>query len=143
MPLQTVQVKSAEELSAFLREYQQGGITDFTLNGECTSCGACCSNNLPMTEKEVRAIRRYVRRNHIQEQKHLPAILAGPVLDLTCPFRDNHTRTCVIYPVRPAICRDFRCDRPKLEMRAAVAGYRDRLRDINVRETFFGGAQHD
>ena len=142
MSFRTVQVKSTEELRAFLRESAQSGITDFTRNGECTNCGACCSNNLPMTEEEVKAIRRYVRRNHIQEQKNYPVVLAGPVLDLTCPFRDNQTRTCVIYAVRPAICRDFRCNKPPLEMSAAVASYRERLRDVNVRQTFFGGERH-
>lgn len=139
MSFQTVQVKSSEELRAFLRKCQQSGITDFTRNGECTNCGACCSNNLPMTEEEVKDIRRYVRRNHIQEQRHLPVVLAGPVLDLTCPFRDNQSQTCVIYTVRPAICRDFRCNKPPLEMNAAVASYRNALRDVNVRQTFFGG----
>ena len=32
------------------------GTYDLTCNGECTQCGNCCSNLLPMTEDENRYI---------------------------------------------------------------------------------------
>lgn len=117
-------------------------IRDYTINGVCSNCGACCSNTLPLTDREIQTIRRYIRRNHIREQKHFVP-MAGPVLDLTCPFRDNGTNTCTIYSVRPAVCRDFRCNKSLEEMREATASYREALRQVNVRQTFFGGAQHD
>lgn len=37
------------------------GVYDLTCNGECTQCGNCCSNLLPMTEDEIATIRRYIK----------------------------------------------------------------------------------
>lgn len=34
---------------------------DFTEAGRCVQCGACCSNYLPMTRKEIATIHRYVK----------------------------------------------------------------------------------
>lgn len=58
------------------------GTYDFTDNGKCTQCGKCCSNLLPMTEKEIEVIRKYIKRYHIKEYKHLIP-LAQPVIDMT------------------------------------------------------------
>ena len=42
-------------------EDMRNGTYDFTNNGECIQCGACCSNYLPMTQKEIATIRRYIK----------------------------------------------------------------------------------
>lgn len=47
------------------------GTYDLTDNGKCTQCGACCSNALPMTEDEISVIRRFVKKYHIKEHKHI------------------------------------------------------------------------
>lgn len=113
------------------------GVYNMTENGKCTGCGNCCSNILPMTDKEIEAIRRYIKKHHIKECKHrIP--LAKPVLDMTCPFlnTDKKTEKCTIYSVRPNICRKFSCDpeqRPELDIEYAVIA-----RVVNVRETFYG-----
>lgn len=52
-------------------EDMERGVYDFTQNGECSNCGACCSRFLPGSAKEVKAIKRYIQKHHIQEQKHL------------------------------------------------------------------------
>ena len=45
------------------------GVYNMTDNGKCTGCGNCCSNILPMTDKEIEVIRRYIKKNHIKERK--------------------------------------------------------------------------
>ena len=114
----------------------KSGIYDYTQDGQCSSCGNCCSNVLPMSKKEAIRILDYVHRKHIQECKHRPPT-AEPVEDLTCPFRDNVRKICTIYEVRPAICRDFRCDKSKNEIEANKRMYHGKYAVVYMRETFF------
>lgn len=113
----------------------EGEIQDFTKNGKCSGCGQCCSNFLPMTEKEIKRIRRYVRENHIKPQ-NLPLVFSGPVIDMSCPFmrKDVSCDRCTIYPVKPKICSQFICNDPtsQLENHATAD-----MRMVNVREEFF------
>lgn len=88
------------------------GVFEFTKDGKCSGCGQCCSNYLPISSKEIKEIKRYVKKHHITEQKHnYPSVVA---FDLTCPFLDDskEKEKCLIYPVRPEICRDFVCNNP-------------------------------
>lgn len=114
----------------------KSGVYDFTVDSQCSGCGQCCSNFLPVSDKEIRQIKRYIDKHKIKEQRHfVPS--AGEYVDLTCPFRDNTGHRCVIYEVRPAICRDFQCDKPKKGIMANRAMYEGKYRGINVRETFY------
>lgn len=108
------------------------GVTDFTVDGKCSGCGSCCTNFLPMTGREIKRIRDYIRRAGIKECKHyVPA--ASAVIDMTCPFRNNMMRRCEIYKVRPAICRSFQCGGKR-----AAAGQRNSgAYVVDVRQTFF------
>ena len=128
-----------EVLSTF--EYVVQGMKDniynFTVDGKCSGCGNCCSNLLPMSQKEIDVIHEYIKKNDIKECKHfLP--LSRPMMDLTCPFLDTGKakEKCRIYPVRPMICRKFICDSEK---RAKLT--RDEIKKtriiIDVREEFF------
>lgn len=87
-------------------------IYNFTKNGKCSGCGNCCSRLLPMSQKEVDVIHRYINKHGIKECKHLLPV-ARPVIDMTCPFRDNDNNVCTIYEVRPEICKQFICDSEK------------------------------
>lgn len=119
-------------------EDMQSGVSDFTVNGECSCCGECCSDFLPISDKEIRRIRAYIEKNNIKEQKHfLP--LAVPMQDFTCPFRNNIEKKCVIYEVRLAICRDFRCDKPRKKIEADKAMYHGLYVPVSMRDVFFGG----
>lgn len=114
------------------------GTYDFTDNGKCTQCGKCCSNLLPMTEKEIEVIRKYIKRYRIKEYKHMIP-LAQPVIDMTCPFLDDSKscEKCTIYEARPRICRDFICcpsKRPPMN----DLEYKLKCRIVNVRSEFFG-----
>lgn len=81
-------------------------VTDFTQNGKCSNCGECCSNLLPLSEREIRTIKSYIKRNKIKEQRHNARVGT----DMTCPFRDEANKKCLIYSVRPQICRSFMCN---------------------------------
>ena len=95
------------EVISFLESVQKGmadNIYNFCKDGKCSQCGNCCSNLLPMSRKEVEVIHRYIRKNHIQECKHLLPTAKQPY-DMTCPFLDTG-KSC-------EKCRNNRIDIPK------------------------------
>lgn len=122
----------------------KAGVYDFTNNGECSGCGQCCSNFLPISSKEVKEIHRYIRKHRITEQKHFIPTADGLQFDLTCPFRSDREHKCLIYPVRPAICRDFKCDNTAKGIKANKDLYHGRFGMVEMREEFYGnGGKYD
>lgn len=110
-------------------------ITDFTHNGNCSECGNCCTNMLPIGASEIPRIRAYIKKNHIRP--HVLCLpLASPVLDITCPFlkTDTKEKRCMIYDVRPFICRHFICSRSKEQMVKDIASDKHVLEDRQVRD---------
>lgn len=126
----------AKQFEEYLQD-MNNGLYDFTKNGKCTGCGACCSNLLPMTDDEIRTIRKYIKSHGIKEFKHLLP-LVNPSVDMTCPFMDDTKKCdkCMIYEVRPKICRDFICD-PKQQPMDMDLRYMLNAKPVNVREEFF------
>lgn len=123
---------------------------DLTDNGRCTQCGECCTNRLPISDNDIAAIRKYIKAHRIRPVNHVPAILAGPTLDLVCPFLDHMRpdKKCLIYPVRPLICRLFTCRTyvDKTAFQDMLAGLQKdpgtmkeliNNRTRNVRDTFY------
>ena len=84
------------------------GCHNYTNNGECSKCGACCGCFLPLSSKEIKQIKRLVRVKNIEPHK-LPAVCIS--IDMTCPFLNLDTNLCNIYDKRPYICRSFKCDK--------------------------------
>jgi Fe-S-cluster containining protein len=82
--------------------------TDLTNKGKCTNCGGCCSNMLPVTTTEIDRIKEYVKENNIKIVTNNSPILN--TVDSTCPFRSNKLNKCLVYVVRPLICREYKCD---------------------------------
>lgn len=64
----------------------------------CTNCGKCCGI-IPASIPEINAIRDYIAVNGIEPVKRSDKTI--------CPFRDEEHKKCLIYPVRPIICRLF------------------------------------
>ena len=122
-------------LEAIERDMEDN-IYNFTKNGKCSGCGNCCTNLLPMSQKEVDTVHRYIKRNKIKECKHLLPV-ATPTYDMTCPFRDNDNGICTIYEVRPMVCRKFICDNEKRAKRDRDLMKQTR-RIVDVRGEFFG-----
>lgn len=115
----------------------ENGLYDYTKNGKCTGCGACCSDLLPISGKEIKEIERYVKKKHIQEQYHnYPVKSLG--FDLTCPFLNDSksNNKCEIYPVRPEICRSFICNDPHGACRNKKLLHK-KYTPVCMRETFF------
>lgn len=96
-------------------EDMENGFYNFTDNGRCIGCGQCCSSLLPISEKDLRRLHRYVDKKHI---KPVPRPFAqNAIFDLTCPFLDTtkSDKKCMVYPYRPEICMKFKCDKPSNE----------------------------
>ena len=99
------------KIEEVIKEMEQG-LNDFTKDGKCSGCGQCCSALLPVSESELKVIKRYVAKHRIKPQRH-DIGLSIPYRDLTCPFLDNRRKhKCLIYPVRPDICKHFICNVP-------------------------------
>ena len=111
-------------------------IYNFCKDGKCSQCGNCCSNLLPMSQKEIDVIRRYIRKKHIKECLHIaPATVA---YDMTCPFLDTgkSCEKCRIYPVRPEICKQFICDNEqRAKHNRALLGQTRQI--VDVRSEFY------
>lgn len=83
----------------------------YSKNGECANCGACCTDCLSISDTEVRTIKEYVKQNDIKPFNHADKD-AHNTIDFLCPFlnTDAGKEKCMIYPVRPKICRIYSCD---------------------------------
>lgn len=65
----------------------------------CANCGECCGP-VPATEKEIREIAEFMVKNpYVKPIYHKDF--------LVCPFRSEERKKCLIYPVRPVVCRLF------------------------------------
>lgn len=82
---------------------------DFTNDGECSRCGACCSTYLPMTMAEFKALKRWARKHRFKPI--VPAIINGVDIGINanCPFLDLDNHKCVVYDIRPEVCQKFNC----------------------------------
>lgn len=112
-------------------------VTDYTCNGECSNCGKCCSDFLPLSEKEVTTIKEYIKRHGIKEQRHH----GRTGVDLTCPFRDELTKKCLIYEVRPAVSRAFICNQSLPEMERNKKKFHTINKPVFMRSEFFGNTE--
>ena len=92
------------------------------VDGKCSGCGGCCTDMLPLTAKELQRIKIYVREHRLPEHRQAPFFDQGAV-DFTCPFRNETAQCCDIYAVRPKICRNFICSKP----RPVAVAERDRI----------------
>lgn len=109
-------------------------ITDFTNNGECSNCGECCGDILHLSRQEIKRIERYLKKHKIKPNAR--CVLVD--YDNTCPFRDNTNKRCMIYEVRPDICRVYKCNKSAQE----ALKNRELINKIrlprSMRQLFFG-----
>ena len=112
-------------------------ITDFTKDGKCSNCGQCCSNLLPLSDAEVNRIKTYIKKHKIKEQRHNGFV----GVDMTCPFRDEANKKCLIYPIRPDICRSFMCNHTKEDIMKSKIDFHNVNRVVFMRAEFFGNKE--
>lgn len=67
------------------------------VDGHCIGCGECCTDLLPTTRREIVRLRDYAKKHQLKEHR-LPAGAAMESVDLTCPFRNEETKRCEVYP---------------------------------------------
>ena len=78
-------------------------VLDFSICGKCSKCGECCSPFLPVCQEEIDIIQKYVIENNIKPNKAMLVMQNT----LKCPYYDG--KKCMIYEVRPLICKEFYC----------------------------------
>lgn len=64
----------------------------------CNNCGGCCGP-VPASKKELENIKDYISKN----PETLNKLTKNKAL--TCIFRSELEKKCLIYPVRPIVCR--------------------------------------
>lgn len=102
-----------------IKEITEGNtqIKNNSCNGECSKCGECCTHFLPVCQEEIDKIQEYVILNNIKPQIQM-MIMQNT---LTCPYYNGNK--CLIYEVRPLICREFYCYKPaSIEMAQKFKG---------------------
>ena len=98
---------NAEKLARMAREDPAGflkAVSGLAHRRKCNGCRACadkCAGPIAMWREEAEAIADFAAAHGID--------LAGPPDDewQPCPFLEAASRRCLIYPVRPLICRLF------------------------------------
>jgi Fe-S-cluster containining protein len=84
---------------------------NYCKNGNCSGCGNCCTELIPLTITEVNLIKAYIKEKGVKPYSEVFFDYNGkPSANLMCPFRDFDKQVCKIYPVRPKICRVFKCN---------------------------------
>ena len=94
---------------------------------------ALCSRYLPLSSKELKEIKRYVKKHHIKPKEHIFPT-TEPMLDMVCPFRDEENKICTIYSLRPKICRSFLCSNPKNGIWATKQEFHAKYRVVDLRK---------
>jgi len=112
-------------------------ILDFTIDGKCSDCGACCGAVLPLYGAEVERIKQYVQKHGIKEQRRNGQVGA----DFTCPFRDELHKKCLIYEVRPAICKSFMCNHTQEDIAKAKLDFHRKCYVVDMRLEFYGNTE--
>lgn len=59
--------KLAGKASALLNA--SGICSNNCIDGHCSGCGECCADLLPLTKGEIKRLRDYARKHHLQENK--------------------------------------------------------------------------
>lgn len=97
-----------------IKELAEGNveIVNNTICGKCSKCGECCSPFLPICQDELNIIQKYIIDNNIKPQTQVMVMQNR----LACPYYDG--KKCLIYEVRPLICKEFYCNK-KMDMEMA------------------------
>ena len=68
----------------------------------CLNCGSCCAMLL-IPPRQIQLIKDYLSVN----PKAKEFALAQPFSTQKCVFRNNESKKCMVYPVRPYICKAY------------------------------------
>ena len=76
-------------------------------HGNCSRCGECCTIAIPITKKEEKIIKNYIKKNDVKPEN----LFENNNFYAMCCFYDRKNHKCKIYDVRPRICRSFKCNK--------------------------------
>ena len=87
------------------------------INNNCSRCGSCCTPFLPMSKSEVNKIYQWLQKHPdiIQEAYDNNPIKDNNLYIRCCFYKDNK---CLIYDVRPWICRAYKCNQNERDINA-------------------------
>ena len=108
------------------------------INGKCSGCGECCTDFLPLTKHEIKVITEYLEKHPEIEEQYKN--LSKEFFDVRCAFLNEKTHRCLIYPVRPSICRTFQCNKCSkvLTINRDKHFYKADINTININNIFNG-----
>ena len=86
---------------------------------------------------EIKTIKNYIKKHGIKEQRHNAMIGT----DMTCPFRDDANKKCLIYKIRPQICRTFMCNHGKEDIMKSKLYFHRTNKVVFMRNEFFGNPE--
>ena len=112
---------------SILFEHKDSAV-NMTCNGKCSNCGGCCNPWNPITQEEANKIRRYIKKHKIKYIPMEPDEHHNIWFD--CCFHDRKNKKCLIYPVRPEVCRKFICSNSLAKIDKNKIYYDERA-DIN------------
>lgn len=76
---------------------------NFTICGNCSNCGQCCSDFLHLDKQEIHKIDEYLKTHKVKQHNKGSN-------NWICPFRNEELKKCDIYEARPLICQRFKCN---------------------------------
>lgn len=92
------------------------GVVDYN-NPGCSDCNDCCGALSYISNEEYTRLKKFFTKDKLGKkiyQSALNRVLTKTkeldALYLVCPL-SNGLKRCDIYPMRPAICRDFHCSK--------------------------------
>lgn len=103
---------------------------------KCSKCGKCCTNILLLEDQEIKRIKKFIRENDIKCNNKNSIMLASSegYID-RCPFLSNDN-LCMIYEMRPQICRDFKCS-TFCDLKNTTETNYEKVKAINMIKTFY------
>ena len=93
-------------VNEFIKNMSINTYENRTHKGHCIKCGDCCTAFLPLSEEDITVIKKYLSTHEIKPEHNS----THDAIDMLCPFLSNK-RLCLIYEVRPLICRVFKCNK--------------------------------
>lgn len=94
----------------------KGEVVDMK-NPDCKNCNECCTITASVSKAELKAMKRYVSRHKDVKRlinKNVENMVSLGV-NMYCPFSDKETKKCLVYPVRPEVCKEFHCAKEKTD----------------------------
>lgn len=118
-------------------------VMDYTFQGQCSNCGNCCNDVLPLTNGDINRIKQYIKKNNIKPINHALRILSIRNIDVMCPFRNEEEKKCNIYEVRPLVCKRFSCHDYYKTLYASYHDLADKTKNYSMRNIFFSEKNYE